>query len=74
MQFVVATSSEGKLTFRLQANATIRQGSRTLKPAELSAHTGEKVKVRYREVGKERQASWLVLAAKPSGKGNATLH
>ena len=67
MQFVLATA-DGKLTFHLQNGATIRQGSRTLKPAELAGHSGERVKVRYREVGKVRQANWLVLAAKPSRK------
>jgi hypothetical protein len=71
MHFILATS-DGKLTFRLQSGATIRQGSRTLKPSELSGHTGERVKVRYREVGAERRASWLVLAARPSkGRSDA---
>jgi hypothetical protein len=61
-QLTVATAS-GRLAFRVQAGATIRQGSKTLKPAELAAHKGERVKVRYRETGGERHADWIVLAA-----------
>lgn len=62
-QQLTVTTSNGRLAFRVQAGATIRQGSRTLKPAELAAHKGERVKVRYRESGGERRADWIVLAA-----------
>lgn len=61
-QITVATTS-GKLVFRVPSGATIRQGSKTLKPSELPAHKGERVKVRYRENGGERRADWIVLAA-----------
>jgi hypothetical protein len=61
MQIVVATAS-GKLTFRVQNGATIRQGSRKMTPAALAAHKGERVKVRYRETGGVRRAEWIVLA------------
>lgn len=61
-QIVVATSA-GRLAFRVMSGATIRQGSRTLKPSELPAHKGERVKVRYRDSGGERRADWIVLAA-----------
>lgn len=61
-QITVATTT-GKLVFRVQSGATIRQGSKTLKPSELPAHKGERVKVRYRESGGERRADWIVLAA-----------
>jgi hypothetical protein len=61
-QILVATSG-GRLLFQVQSGATIRQGSKTLKQAELASHTGERVKVRYREAGGERKAHWIVLAA-----------
>jgi hypothetical protein len=60
-EFVVS-STAGKQTFRLDAGATIRQGSRTIKPSELAAHKGERVKVRYRESGGVRRAEYIVLA------------
>lgn len=60
-QVTVATSA-GRLVFHVLNGATIRQGSRTLKPSELAAHKGDRVKVRYRERGGERRADWIVLA------------
>lgn len=65
MQIVVG-SAAGKQTLHLQDGATIRQGSKTVKPADLSAHKGERVKVRYRESGGVRQAEWIVLASPPA--------
>jgi hypothetical protein len=62
MQIVVSSSS-GKQTLHLQPSVTIRQGSKTVKTSELSAHKGERVKVRYRENGGVQQAEWIVLAA-----------
>jgi len=64
MQIVVGSAS-GKQTLHVQNGATIRQGSKTIKPAELPAHKGERVKVRYRESGGVRQAEWIVLASPP---------
>jgi hypothetical protein len=64
MQIVVGSAS-GKQTLHVQSGATIRQGSKTIKPAELPAHKGERVKVRYRESGGVRQAEWIVLASPP---------
>ena len=61
-QIVVATTS-GKLAFRVQTGATIRQGSTKLSPAALASHKGERVKVRYRESGGVRRADWIVVAA-----------
>lgn len=59
---IVVTTSAGRMAFRVQSPATIRQGTRTIKPAELAAHKGERVKVRYRDSGKEHVADWIVLA------------
>jgi hypothetical protein len=59
---LVVNTTSGRQTFRLQTGATIRQGSKTVKPSELAAHKGERVKVRYRESGGVRRAEWIVLA------------
>ena len=67
MQIVVATTS-GKLTLQVQKDATIRQGTRTLTPAELARHKGERVKVRYRESAGEKHTFLITLAAPPPKK------
>lgn len=61
-QITVATTG-GRLLFHVQSGAMIRQGSKTLKQSDLVSHTGERVKVRYREAGGERTAHWIVVAA-----------
>ena len=66
-EFIVKTAN-GKQRFLLQSDATIRQGSRTIKASELAAHKGERVKVRYRESAGERRAEWIVVASPPSRK------
>ncbi len=66
-QIVVSTSS-GKQTFTVENGAMVRQGSRTIKAADLPAHKGERVKVRYRESGGVKRAAWIVLAAAPPAK------
>jgi methionine-rich copper-binding protein CopC len=63
--FVVKTTN-GKQRFVLQSGATIRQGSKTIKAADLASHKGEKVKVRYREASGEHRAEWVVVASPPS--------
>jgi hypothetical protein len=65
--FVVKTAN-GKQRFLLQSDATIRQGSKTIKASDLASHKGERVKVRYRESAGERRAEWIVVASPPSHK------
>jgi hypothetical protein len=64
-QIVVSTTS-GKQTFTVENGAVVRQGSRTIKTADLQSHKGERVKVRYREAGGVKRAAWIVLAAPPA--------
>ena len=61
-QIVVSTAG-GRQTFSVDSGAMVRQGSRTIKAADLQAHKGERVKVRYRESGGVKRAAWIVLAA-----------
>jgi hypothetical protein len=63
---IVVSSTAGKQTLHLEAGATIRQGSKTIKASELPAHKGERVKVRYRESRGVQQAEWIVLASPPA--------
>jgi hypothetical protein len=70
MQIVVG-SATGKQTLHLQTGVTIRQGSKIVKPSELAAHKGERVKVRYRESGGVQQAEWIVLASPPAKRPKA---
>jgi hypothetical protein len=67
---IVVKTPAGKQTFTLQDGATIRQGSKTIKASELGAHKGERVKVRYRDIGGTHRAEWIVVASPaPSRKG-----
>jgi hypothetical protein len=63
----VSTSS-GRQTFAVENGAMVRQGSRTIKAAELQSHKGERVKVRYRESAGVKRAAWIVVAAPPPKK------
>ena len=65
---IIVKTPSGKQTFALQDGATIRQGSKAIKVSELGAHKGERVKVRYRNVGGENRAEWIVVASPPSSK------
>ena len=66
-QIVVSTTA-GRQTFAVENGVMVRQGTRTIKAAELQSHKGERVKVRYRESGGVKRAAWIVLAAPPSKK------
>jgi hypothetical protein len=66
---IVVNTSDGRQTFTVESGATVRQGSRTIKTAELQSHKGERVKVRYRESAGVKRAAWIVLAAPPPKKG-----
>ena len=59
---LVVKTATGQQTFTLQSDATIRQGSKTIKASELAAHKGERVKVRYRDVSGIHRAEWIVVA------------
>ena len=63
---IVVSTSNGKQTFTVDNGATVRQGSRTIKTADLQSHKGERVKVRYREAGGVKRAAWIVVAAPPA--------
>ncbi len=66
---IVVSTSNGRQTFTVESGATVRQGSRTIKAAELQSHKGERVKVRYRESAGVKRAAWIVFAAPPRKKG-----
>ena len=70
----VAQSMHFSEPLALQSGATIRQGSKTIKAADLAAHKGERVKVRYRESAGERRAEWIVVASPPSHKVKSAQH
>jgi hypothetical protein len=59
---LVVKTATGQQTFTLQSDATIRQGSKTIKVSDLASHKGERVKVRYRDVSGIRRAEWIVVA------------
>ena len=60
---IVVSTPNGRQTFTVESDAMVRQGSRTIKTAELQSHRGERVKVRYHESGGVKRAAWIVLAS-----------
>jgi hypothetical protein len=70
---IIVNTSGGRQTFTVESDAMVRQGSRTIKAAELQSHRGERVKVRYRESGGAKRAEWIVLAAPPAKKSKAAV-
>ena len=70
---IIVKTPAGKQTFALQNGATIRQGSKTIKASELGAHKGERVKVRYRDVGGVHRAEWIVVATPARPRKGSTL-
>jgi hypothetical protein len=65
---IIVNTSGSRQTFTVESDAMVRQGSRTIKAAELQSHRGERVKVRYRESAGVKRAEWIVLAAPPAKK------
>ena len=70
---IIVNTPGGRQTFTVESDAMVRQGSRTIKAAELQSHRGERVKVRYRESGGVKRAEWIVLAAPSAKKGKAAV-
>jgi hypothetical protein len=58
----VATAS-GIQRFVLAATTPVRLGSRVLKPQDLTAHKGAKVKVRFSEAGGKRKVESVMVSA-----------
>ncbi len=63
---VTVKTATGDQTVAVDSNTRIREGSKTLKPGDLSSLTGRNVKVRYRESGGKLIATQITVA--PAGK------
>jgi hypothetical protein len=70
---IVVKTSSGRQTFALDKGVTIRQGSRVISLPELARHKGERVKVRYRDVGGVHRAGWVVVASPAPPRRSGTL-
>jgi len=60
-------TSTGSETLTLSSDAKIHQGSQSLSAADLSAHTGSRVRVHYTESNGQKTAQDVMLSA-PSNK------
>jgi hypothetical protein len=56
---VVVNTGSGSQTLTLAAQSSIRMGATRLAPADLTAHTGQKVKVRYSDENGQRTVQTL---------------
>ena len=67
------TTTKGDETFTLASNSTLRQGSKTIAPSDLTSLMGQNAKVRYSEAGGRKTAeSVMVSGAKTAAKAPKT--
>ena len=58
---IVVNTGKGTETLSLAADSSIRMGAARVAPADLTAHTGQRVKVRYTEANGQRMVQTLQL-------------
>jgi len=59
-------TGKGNMTLPLAASAQIHEGTKSIAPGDLSAHTGSRVKVRYTENNGQKTAEEVRLVAASS--------
>ena len=56
---IVVNTGKGSETLSLSTNSSIRMGAAQMSPSDLTAHSGQKVKVRYSEANGQRTVQTL---------------
>ena len=69
---IVVNTGKGTETLSLSSSSAVRMGAKTMSAADLSAHTGDKVKVRYAESNGAKTVESVQLEGKPAEKVAAT--
>lgn len=79
-QALTIQTPKGEETVTLGSRATIRSGAHAMTATDLSSHTGDRIKVRYRQANGQKQAVLVTLspvhgqAAAAAGKTHAKRH
>ena len=65
---IVVNTGKGTETLSLSSSSAVRMGAKTMSAADLSGHTGDKVKVRYSEANGQRTVQSVQVEGKPAAK------
>ena len=60
------STTKGEQIFKLAANATIHQGSKTVKDVDIASQSGQRAKVRYSEATGQKTADAVMILATTS--------
>jgi hypothetical protein len=69
---IVVNTGKGTETLSLSSTSAVRMGAKTMAAADLSSHTGDRVKVRYSELNGQRTVQSVQIQGKPAAKQVAT--
>lgn len=65
---IVVNTGKGTETLSLSSTSAVRMGAKTMAAADLSSHTGDRVKVRYSELNGQRTVQSVQIQGKPAPK------
>ena len=65
---IVVNTGKGSETLSLSSTSAVRMGAKTMSAADLSSHTGDRVKVRYAESNGQRTVQSVQIEGKPAAK------
>ena len=65
---IVVNTGKGTETLSLSSTSAVRMGAKTMTAADLSSHTGDRVKVRYSEANGQRTVQSVQIEGKPAAK------
>jgi hypothetical protein len=65
---IVVNTGKGTETLSLSSSSAVRMGAKTMSAADLSSHTGDRVKVRYSESDGQRTVQSVQIEGKPATK------
>jgi hypothetical protein len=68
---IIVNTGKGTETLSLSSDSSIRMGAARMAPADLTAHTGQKVKVRYSDANGQRMVQTLQLEGSPARAARA---
>jgi len=65
---IVVNTGKGTETLSLSSTSAVRMGAKTMSAADLSSHTGDRVKVRYSELNGQRTVQSVQIQGKAATK------
>ena len=65
---IVVNTGKGTETLSLSSTSAVRMGAKTMAAADLSSHTGDRVKVRYSETNGQRAVQSVQIQGKAAAK------